>query len=260
MWCTDILEGGLCGCVGDGGGHMCGHGLGWGEACRLGRAGFGGKAPHVFLEWAVVAEGIVSLGQQLSVRAVEARWLTVAFEGGVEAAAVFRRVFRLSVAGDAADPAPFVFGGAVALSCRVGEHVAPLALAVLDVRLRLRDFAGFRKHVAGGAQSPVNTTCSVEQCKGEGRLHFTGVKEGRLYPVGLVEHLPLVEVDVVVELMEEFVTRREGPIGMAEDGHPVDDQLGVPMVGYELVDWGEVFEEGGAVVMDDGGSGFTCKG
>ncbi len=215
--------------------------------------------PHVLLEGAVVAEGVVSLGGQLAVSAVEARWFAVTLEGGVEVVAVFRRMFRLGVTEDAADSAPLILGGAAAFCCGVGEHVAPLALAVLHIGLSLHDLAGFRKHVAWGAQGPVNVTCGVEEREGEGRLRLAGVEEGRLYPVGLVEHLPLVQVDVVVELAEELLTGGEGPVGMVEEGDPVHDQLGVPMVGHELVDRGEMLEEGGAVIVDHCGGGLACK-
>src|SRR6266851_4351759 len=148
-WCTDILDSGLGRCVCDDRCYMsrCSPWC-WLEA---GGARLRGEALHVFLEGAVIPKGIVAFGGQLAVRAVEAHQVTVALEGGVEAVAVFCRVFCLGVARDAADPTPFVFGGAAAFHCGVGEHMAPLALAVLHIRLHTSNLTGFSEHEARGA-------------------------------------------------------------------------------------------------------------
>src|SRR6266851_5050803 len=58
------LEGGLGGCVGEGGGHMGGRSLEGHLASWAGQGGFRGEAPHVLLEGAVVPEGVMALGGQ----------------------------------------------------------------------------------------------------------------------------------------------------------------------------------------------------
>ncbi len=40
----------------------------------------------------------------------------------------------------------------------------------------------------------------------------------------------------------------------------MNDQLCVPMVGDQLVDWGEEFEEGCSIVIEQHIGGFTCEG
>jgi hypothetical protein len=47
-----------------------------------------GEAPHVFLEWAFVAEGIVTGCGELAEPAVEAGWWAVTLDGGMWTVAV----------------------------------------------------------------------------------------------------------------------------------------------------------------------------
>ncbi len=111
--CADILKGHGGGCVLD----DCCHGGRGGLWGRAGGRSWGcrGEVPHVLFEGTVIPKGVVALGGQLTVDAIEAQWVAVALEGGVEAAAVFCHMFHLGVPGDATDPAAFVGGGVAAL-------------------------------------------------------------------------------------------------------------------------------------------------
>ncbi len=75
----------------------------------------------------------------------------------------------------------------------------------------------------------------------------------------MVEHVPAFKVSILAKLMVEFSTGREGAISMVVAGDPINDQLHVPMVGNQLVDWGEEFEEGCSVVVEQCICGFACE-
>ncbi len=106
---------------------------------------------HIFLEGAVVPEGVVTLGGQTLVPTVEAVGCTVTLDGGMEPGAVGGLVLQLKVPQLAANPTPFVVCGAPTLHCVMGQHKAPLTLAVLYVRLGALDFACLTENIAWGA-------------------------------------------------------------------------------------------------------------
>jgi len=103
----------------------------------------------VFLERAVVAEGVMPGRGLFGEEAVETACGAVARDGGMRAAAVPRVVLRLEVAASPAYTAPFVGGGiAGAGVCVMREKETSFALTVLNVRCSELYGARFPKHIA----------------------------------------------------------------------------------------------------------------
>ncbi|SRR6266851_2896130 len=93
------------------------------------------------------------------------------------------------------------------------------------------------------AECLVNHVVVVVKDEREQGFSLGGVKEGGVGPLGLVKHLPLVEVKVVAELIVELPARQEQAIGMAHAQNTMHSKFVEALVSNQLVDGGEGLEE-----------------